>query len=201
MTAHTHRRKGFTLIELVIVIIVLSIMAAVLAPTVRSSLLAYDAVLSDVVVLDKLRYATERLAREIREVNAVTDANGNFTSFNFTTMGASAATFTRTYYNSDGSVLATNVVRICAIAPNLRLSYGDATLCSGVDSNANGILLTDDLSALAFKYYDKTGTEITTALPDPVNVRAVEISLTLTPSGSPPYTQTTRVELKRYSGT
>ncbi|NJD36059.1 MAG: prepilin-type N-terminal cleavage/methylation domain-containing protein, partial [Betaproteobacteria bacterium] len=96
MRPHKRRPHGFTLIELIIVVIVIGIMAAVLAPLAVSSLRAYDAVLGDVVVLDKLRYATERLAREIREVDYVAPPpTGTGTGFGFTSMGNNSMAFTR----------------------------------------------------------------------------------------------------------
>lgn len=187
--------RGFTLIEMIITTVILGIMAAALAPLALSSLRAYRETVDDIAVLDKVRYATERVAREIREVNAIKDGNGNFTNFAFTGMAANSVAFTRTYFDSTGAEGSNIVVRICANGTNLTLSYNStATICP----DAQGILLTDDLSALTLSYFDQAGNPITT-LPDSNNVRSVGIGLTLTHNGLS-YTQQTRAELKRYSG-
>lgn len=184
--------RGFTLIELIITTVIIGIMAAALAPLALSSLRAYRETVDDVAVLDKLRYATERLGREIREVNAIKDGSGNFTNFAFTSMAVNSVAFTRTYFDAVGTEGSNTVVRICASGTNLTLSYNSAaTGCP----DAQGILLTDDLSAFTLSYFDKAG-NATNAASD---VRSVGISVTLTHGLT--YTQQTRVELKRYPGT
>lgn len=189
------RASGFTLIELVVATVILGIMAAALAPLALSSLRAYRETVDDVAVLDKLRYATERLAREIREVNAITNASNTLTNFDFTSMASNSVVFTRTYFPDIGSESSNTVVRICTDSGNLTLSYNSpATSCP----DAQGKVLTNDLSTLTLSYFDQAGNSITT-LPDKINVRSVNITLTLTHNGLP-YTQQTRVELKRYSG-
>ncbi|RTL24650.1 MAG: prepilin-type N-terminal cleavage/methylation domain-containing protein [Rhodocyclaceae bacterium] len=187
------RARGFTLIELVIVIIVVSIMAAVLTPMTLSSLLAYNTTQADLVVLDKLRYATERLAREIREVN-YNSSNG----FAFAapvgatctagTLGMCPNTmiFTRTFLDASGTA-STATVTISNTGSAVKLAYSTPTVAAQT--------LTDELNGttgLSFTYLTSDGVTTTT---DPKLVRSVQISLTLRHNGSN-YTQRTRVELK-----
>lgn len=187
MRAQLHRAKGFTLIELIIATIVIGIMAAAISPLVVSSLRAYDEVLADVVVLDKLRYATERIAREVREVNY-----DPTTGFAFTSRGANAMSFTRTYVNTSGVESANTLVTIGNTGAAVTLAY---SLPSGVGAQ----VLTDELGGtgnLAFAYYQADGATPATSNTD---VRYVQISLTLVHNGNN-YPQRTRVELKRYAG-
>lgn len=179
------RTRGFSLVELVIVIIVIGIMAAVLSPLMLSSLRAYDTTLGNVVVLDKLRYATERLAREIREVNY----NSN-TGFAFTSMGANTTTFTRTFYNSSGTATVATVT-VGNTGSAVTLAYSTPAVAAQI--------LTDELgnsSNLVFSYLDQNGTVL--GSPTPTTVYAVRIALTLIHNGQP-YTQRTQVELKNRS--
>lgn len=179
------RTRGFTLIELVIVTIVIGIMAAALSPLMLSSLRAYDATLGDVVVLDKLRYATERLAREIREVNY-----DSVTGFAFTSMGANSMGFTRTFYDAAGTAT-TATVTVGNTGTEVTLAYSTPAIAAQV--------LTDELGSttnLAFSYLDLAGNVLAT--PTATTVFAVQIALTLIHNGQS-YTQQTRVELKNRS--
>ncbi len=184
--------RGFTLIEMVIVTVVVSILAAVLAPLAYTSLRAYDTTLGNVVVLDKLRYATERLAREIREVNYVSVAG-----FAFTSRGANSMAFTRTYFDAAGTESADTLVTIGNTGTAVTLQYSLPVVVEAP-------VLTDELGGtagtpsgnLAFSYFQADGATAATSNTD---VRSVEISLTLRHNDND-YTQRTRVELKRYAG-
>ena len=179
---------GYTLIEMVIVLVILGIMAAVLAPVARNSLVAYDTTLGDLVVLDKQRYAIERLAREIREVN-YNSSTGYAFSTSVTSSGNSM-TFTRVFYDTGGIATADTVVTIGNTGSAITLTY---SLPSGVGAQ----VLTDELGAtgnLVFSYYKQDGSAATSL----TDVRFVEISITLIHNGNN-YPQRTRVELKNHS--
>lgn len=180
--------RGFTLIELVIVAIIAAIMAAVITPLALSSLRAYDNTLSNLIVLDKLRYATERLAREIREVNYT---SGSF-SYAFTSMGANSMAFTRTFYDSSGNATSNTVTVDTGTVPN---TIGTSVRLTYLTPNIGPMVLTDQLGSLAFAYFDKDGCTSPACTITTNNVRYVEIALTLMHNGNP-YTQRTRVELK-----
>lgn len=193
------RERGFTLIELITVAIGIAVMAAVLVPLALSSLRAYDTTLSDVIVLDKLRYATERLAREIREVNY----NGSTFSYAFTPtgMGTNSISFTRTFYDSGGNAISSVVTVDTApvnntIGTSVRLAYANYP-----GLTVGPMVLTDQLNLatdLNFAYFDKNGCPSSTCptiIVNNTNVRYVQITLTLTQNGNP-YTQRTLVELR-----
>jgi MSHA biogenesis protein MshO len=164
--------RGFTLIELVIVIIVLGILAAVAAPIAATSMSAYNLAQNDLVMLDRVRYATERLAREVREVKYDSIAD----TYDFTSLSTASPVFTK---SDDITVTVTNA------PPNVGLGYSTPALTPAP-------ILTDQVSELLFTYFDQDGgtTGITTA-----NVRSVEVSLTLT-QGSQTYVERTRVQLR-----
>jgi len=173
-----------TLVELIIVIIVIGIMAAALAPLALSSLQAYNNTLGDVVVLDKLRYAIERLSREIREVNY-----NSSTGFAFANMGTHSMAFTRTFYDSSG-VASTATVTIGNTGNAVTLAYSNPPVAAQV--------LTDELDGnggLEFAYFTSDGVAQAN---DQKDVRIVQIKLTLMHNGNP-YSQLTQMQLKNFN--
>jgi MSHA biogenesis protein MshO len=169
----TGRSRGFTLIEMVISIVVLAIIAAAATPLVVTSITAYDRVHEDLVSLDRVRYATERLAREIREVKH------NGVTYEFASMSTSAPVFTK----SDDTT-----VTLANSPPIVTLSYS-------VPAVTPPPILSNQVSALSFAYFDETGTETATST---ATVRYVEVSLELT-QGSQTYSQRTRVQLRNHN--
>lgn len=202
------KARGFSLIELVIVTIIIGITSAVLAPLMLSSMRAYDYTLGDLVVLDKLRYATERLAREIREIQyasstttpaTATDCNDSPVTTNrycISAMTANSLAFRRSYTDSAGVVTWRNVT-FGSTSSAVTLAYSDMSVTGAQ-------VLTNELGSannLAFAYYLQDGTTAATqagnvnCLVTNTCVRYVQISLTLIHNGQP-YTQRTRVELR-----
>jgi prepilin-type N-terminal cleavage/methylation domain-containing protein len=73
MGAHTRRARGFSLIELVMVMVVFGIVAAVAAPVVSSGFQAYFTG-RDIAEVDwQARVALERMTRELRAMRAPSD--------------------------------------------------------------------------------------------------------------------------------
>lgn len=164
---------GFTLIELIIVILVLSTLAAVMAPLMANSFRAYETNQSSLLTLSKLRYATERMAREIREVQFTGGAY-------LIVMGPATLQFTK-------NDAASTVVTITGAPPLATLQY--STPAMGAPT------LTDQVAAngLQFQYFD-----INNALTgSPAAVAYVDVSLTLAdPGSSVPLVQRTRIALR-----
>ena len=167
--------RGFTLIELVMVTVVLGILATVSVTLLVNSFRAYETNQTNLVTLSKLRYATERMAREIREVRY---AGGNYAIV----MGATTLQFTK-------SDAAGTVVTINGAAPPL------ATLRYSTPLPAMTATLTDQVAAggLQFEYFDINNNDVgvTTA-----TVAYVDVSLTLTDPNSGAAAQRTRIALR-----
>jgi prepilin-type N-terminal cleavage/methylation domain-containing protein len=101
------RVEGFTLAELIMVIVILGILGAFVGPVVYNALRSYDSVQRSTNTNAKLRYAMERIAREMRDVRRqVTDSS----FLDVTSMTASSLAFfktdgTRVVLNGAGSVV------------------------------------------------------------------------------------------------
>lgn len=183
------KSPGFTLLELVAAIIVLGIIFAAGAPVMVQSATAYTDSVTTTQTLDKLRYATERIARELREVN-YSGGTFQFTSGNLST---TAPSFSRTeYMTTSGGAVATNTFTTVVISS----SNGNVSIAYTKGGVTTTVVLTDQLSAtsnaLQFAYYDQTGssTGVTAS-----TVRYVEIRLILAANGQD-YSTRTRVALR-----
>jgi MSHA biogenesis protein MshO len=166
------RAAGFSLIELVVSIVILGLLAAATAPIFSSSMRAYVESDAHLTTLSKARYATERIARELREVRYDT-AN---TRYDFGAISATSMAFTK----QDATV-----VTVTAAGANLNFTYTPP----GVTSP-----LTDELSAVNFLYCTALQTP-PTCTANATNVASVEVSLTLASRGAT-HTQRVRVALR-----
>jgi prepilin-type N-terminal cleavage/methylation domain-containing protein len=87
------RVEGFTLAELIMVIVILGILAVFVGPVVYNAIRSYDAVQKSTNTNAKLRYAMERIAREMRDIRRqVTDA----AALDVPSMTASSMAFVKT---------------------------------------------------------------------------------------------------------
>lgn len=171
MSMRGQSQTGFTLIEAVVAIVVLGLLTVAAMPMLENALRAYQATNNSVAILGKLRYATERLARELREVRH----NGASYDLN---MSATAPVFTRV----DGAT--TRVVTVAQGGGAVTLSYDTPAVNPAP-------ILTDELGTLSFSYFDQDGV----ATASSVAVRSVEIYLALVRGGAT-YEQRTRVALR-----
>ncbi len=172
VTSGQRRARGFSLIEMIVSIVLLGILLAAAAPIFSTSLQSYVESRSRIDTLSKARFATERIARELREVR---NAGG---TYSFATMLPNAVSFT----NASGTT-----VTITAAPPDVMLAYSVPNVSS---------ILTDELGAatdLSFTYYDSSGIPGATA----ATVAEVQVSLTLTKDGVS-YPQQTRVALRNH---
>ena len=163
--------QGFTLMEMVIVLVMLALMTAIAGPYLSNAVQAFNDSAAAVHTLGKLRLASERLVRELREVrrNPATPANYDIS------VGAMPLVFTKT----DGET-----VRVNSAAPLLTLAY---------DSVGAGTPypLSDELNSITFRYLQSDGSNATGS----DNVAFVEFELVLTHAGND-YRQRSRVALR-----
>lgn len=131
-TRHAGRQAGFTLIEMVIVIVLLGILAASGATMLADAMKAARFAALNHSSGSQARYALERIGREIREMDYGT------LGYQITTLNSSTSlSFTK----NDGTLVA-----VTQAAPVLNLWY------SGTSS-----VLTNQLSSMSVAYYDIDG--------------------------------------------
>jgi len=166
--------NGFTLIEAVVSIVLIGVLAKAVIPVIDSGVKTYATTTTTINTLSKLRYATERMAREIREVRRNPLSPTDFQM----TLGANTLVFTKT----DG-----NQITINSSTPNVNLAYQTPNVSA---------VLTDLLNAntdLSFQYYLADKATQTTSLSLLAYVR---ISLTLTDRDGAQSSQITWVALR-----
>lgn len=165
-------QRGATLIELIMVILIVGILAAAGSAMLIKGVEAYGATEESLDTLSKLRYATERAAREMREVRRKPATPAEY---DIATRTAGTFKFTKT----DGTT-----VTLTVSPPLLTVAY---------DSPAVTATLTDEVSSAAFSYFQADGTTAATSNADIV---FVELSLALTSALGNNYSQRTRVALR-----
>lgn len=162
--------RGFTLIEMVVSMVVIGILASVGAVVIANGVEAYNATTTAMETLAKLRYATERMGREIRSM----EYNGGAYQLSTSYPSDTTMQFTR----SDGT--------------QVTIAQSGASITMEYDSISGGArTLTDQVGAFSLNYYQDDGTNATGA----ANVAFVEINLTLT-QNSASYPQRTMVALR-----
>ena len=163
--------RGFTLLEMVIVLVMLALMTAIAGPYLSNGVQAFNDSAAAVHTLGKLRLGSERLVRELREVRRNPAAPANYDI----SVGTMPLVFTKT----DGET-----VTIDSSGALLSLAY---------DSVAAGTPypLSDELNSITFSYLQSDGSTATGA----DNVAFVEFELELTHAGNV-YRQRSRVALR-----
>lgn len=174
--AARHGQQGFTLVEMVMVIMVVGLLAITLGLLLNTGVRAFDEGRKVVDTLSSLRLTTERLTRELRTVRRNPAIPGDF---DFIAKTATSVQFRR-LENDDSTV---TTVTIDTSGANLRLAYslptGTYTLCN-------------QLGSLTLSYLRVDGT-VTTSNTD---VAFVDIDLTLIDSNGNSYPQRSRVALR-----
>lgn len=179
--------RGYTLIEAVVVILIAGILAAFVAPVLSTAVSSYDVTSRNTEVMTKMRYAMERMAREIRQVrrDPVNSAEYDIADMTATNFQFCKADNTR--------------VRINYTSPNVGLAYtaGFTSTCTAAAVATQ--VLTDQVTAppaspFTFTYCMADG--VTCVGVNRTNVAFVDISMTITGTGTGAYTNTMRVDLR-----
>lgn len=168
-----HSQTGFSLMEMVIALVLVGILAGIAAPYMSNGVQAYNATSAGLQTVDKLRYASERIARELREIQR--NGSGNFAISTPVNVSGDSISFTKT----DG-----DTVTVSAAAPTLNLSY--AAL-----NGDTPYVLTDQLTGITFSYYQNDGSSAATNTGD---VAYIEFEIVLNNGSS--YSQRSRVALR-----
>lgn len=163
------RVEGFSLLELILVIAILGVLAAFVGPVVFNAMRSYDQMQRGVQTQAKMRYAIERMAREIREVRRqVTDA----TFPDVSSMTATSLAFVK----SDGTPVAIGVA-----GNQLNLAYSTVSA-----------VLTDQLGSFSLEYFQP---DASTPAASASSLAFVQISMTLS-EGTNLFSARARVDLK-----
>jgi prepilin-type N-terminal cleavage/methylation domain-containing protein len=181
--------RGYTLIETVIVIVIVAVLAAFIAPVLSNAVTSYDTTTRNVEVLTRMRYAMERMDREIRDMRRDPVDSAQYDIV----VGSMTATMLE-FCKADGTRV---TVDGAAVAGEVRLGYtaGFASTCTA--SAATTQTLTDAVTAFTFIYCQIDGTSCTPGFTvDQTNVAFVDITMTLTGTGTGAYTSTARVDLR-----
>jgi Tfp pilus assembly protein PilE len=179
------KAAGVTLMELTLVIALVGILGSAAVPAVVASFKAQAKTQSNGIMLDKMRYALERLAFEIRELSVNSSTGNNITVMTSTRLAFSRvdyAPLTATTYTPTSRtvtidltppqfVTAANGTSVNQCNGKLTLSYGTPALSPG----GYVPVLTDSVCDLSLNYYDQANAVATTA----AAVRYVQISLTM----------------------
>ena len=165
------QQGGFTLLELVIGLVVLAVLGAAAGYGLVGGTLAFSNTADGIQTLGKLRYASERMTREVREIRR---NPGNPSIYDIGTMNATTLAFTK----SDGVA-----VTLTGTPPQVTLAYSTP---SGTHT------LTDEVSSLAFTYLQADGSTAATGNGD---VAFVELELVLARNGNN-YPQRSRIALR-----
>lgn len=173
------RAEGWSLAELILVIVILGILGAFVGPILLNAMRAYDMTQASTSTSAKLRYATERIAREIRDMRRLP---ADPALFEISAMTASTLTFVK----ADGKQV--TIARDGATTVGVR--YVDATM------NALAAL-TDQVSGFGLAYYEQDATPVdgSTLTLMAASLAFVEFSLTLS-DGASNYVSRLRLDLR-----
>lgn len=165
------KQSGFTMIEMIVSLVILSVLGATAGTGLIGGVRAFSAGSDDLQTLGKLRYASERMAREIREIRR---DSANPDNFDIAAMNATTLRFTR----GNGTT-----VTLIADPPVISLAYGVP---------AGTWTLADEVGSMEFAYYQNDGSSIATSN---ANVAFVEFNLELSRDGKA-FPQRTRIALR-----
>jgi len=143
---------GFSLVELIVVIVLMSLMAAVSANLISDTMTASYTATNNAASGSVARYAAERITREVREL-----AYGSSGGYSISTWTSTSFAFTK----QDGTV-----VTITSSGGTLTLRY---TSIGAAQTLATGV------TSFAFAYLDQLGATTT----DKEDIRYVQLTMSV----------------------
>ena len=173
------RVEGFTLTELIMVIVILGILGAFIGPVVYNALRSYEGIQTSTNTNAKVRYAMERIAREMRDIRRqVTDS----AALDIPSMAATSIAFVKT----DG----TQVV-LEGAGTAVTLAY--AVVTNPAYSTISAMLI-DQVQAGSFSlgYLEQDGTTIAGTA---ASISFLQVTMTLT-SGAIAIPARLRIDLR-----
>lgn len=189
---------GVTLLEMVLVIAVIAVLSGAAVPAIVGSFKAQAKTQDSGVMLDKTRYALERMAFEIRELSVGSISAMSATSLAFSRVDY--APLTATTYTPTTRALTLNLtppqILTGANGTSINQCNGKLTLAYSTPAlSPSGYVpvLADQVCDLSLAYYDQSNAATTTL----TAVRYVQISLTqATTAGGAQVKQSTRIALR-----
>lgn len=191
------RQKGFSLLELVIAMVLTALLAVMAMQPVLRALQARATVADNLAAVDALRYATERMVRELRQARYDAQGSGFQLAALDPIAGSSNASSGLCFTRVGGAAGATYA------SVSLRQSGALATLdnvawpgCASVSPKT----LADKVSALRFDYWTYgSGTPVALALTDSAfgtKLAFIDVTLSVTPNNGPAVSYRSRVVLR-----
>jgi prepilin-type N-terminal cleavage/methylation domain-containing protein len=199
---------GFTLIELIAVTVLIGILAMIAATPLMQGLMARKEVADDLDAIGKLRYATERISREIRQIKYDT-TNGYLLTLQSASYPSTSPSYPGLSIQSSNGICFTRwgasgstspAVVISLVSSSVQVAY----TASCPPTTASNLL--DNVLALKLDFLgidSTTGAVTAPKLADGAsfytNIRFVDITLTLNQTGKS-LSQRTRVALRNGAG-
>jgi prepilin-type N-terminal cleavage/methylation domain-containing protein len=144
--------RGFTLIEIVIVIVILSIVSAITIYFLVSSLKVYTMTVNQKTLFDEGKLALERMSRDIRDANIITGST------------ATSITFIRTHATGAGQDIANETITFQLTGTTLEKVKASPAVASAIAENVSAFTVTraaDDEIKLVLTLSLGTGENVT----------------------------------------
>jgi prepilin-type N-terminal cleavage/methylation domain-containing protein len=195
---HCRHDHGFSLLELVIVLVLVSLLAVAATQPILAALRSRSAVATNLSAIDGLRFATERIVRELRQTRY--DAQGSgfqllpLDALTGTTNASRGICFTRVG-GAAGTTLSSVAVRQSGTLATLdRVTLPACTA-------ASPMTLANNISAIRFDYwrFGSGSTALPLSLTDPnfsTLLAYVDVTLSATPASGTPISYRSRVVLR-----
>ncbi len=198
MEARASLQQGFSLLELVIVMVLTGLLAVMAMQPILRAIQARTTVANNLGAIDALRYATERIVRELRQVRYDAQGSGfqlvSLIPIAGTTNASNGICFTRVG-GSAGGIYSSIAIR--QNGTQATLDNVTFPTCAAVAPNA----LADKVGTLRFDYwsYGSGSTPVALALTDAsfgTKLSFIDVTLSVTPNNGAAVSYRSRVVLR-----